>query len=88
MLAAGALFLALRLAGDAPEADHMRRAAALVRRHGGVEATRVFTRMWLSLLGLWSWREVPVIPPEQILQAKPALTVVGGRAVYDSGPQR
>jgi squalene-hopene/tetraprenyl-beta-curcumene cyclase len=60
-------YLALRLAGDDPDAEHMRRAAALVRELGGVEATRVFTRMWLSLIGLWSWREVPVLPPEQIL---------------------
>jgi squalene-hopene/tetraprenyl-beta-curcumene cyclase len=60
-------YLALRLAGDDPDAEHMRRAAALVRDLGGVEATRVFTRMWLSLVGLWSWRDVPVLPPEQIL---------------------
>lgn len=60
-------YVALRLAGDAPEAEHMSRAAALVREAGGVEATRVFTRMWLSLLSLWSWAEVPVIPPELVL---------------------
>jgi squalene-hopene/tetraprenyl-beta-curcumene cyclase len=60
-------YVALRLAGDGVEAEHMRRAAASIRAGGGVEATRVFTRMWLSLLGLWSWHEVPVIPPEQIL---------------------
>ena len=23
--------------------------------------------MWLSLIGLWSWKEVPTLPPEQIL---------------------
>ena len=45
----------------------MRRAAELVRDAGGVEATRVFTRMWLALLSLWSWENVPVLPPEQIL---------------------
>jgi squalene-hopene/tetraprenyl-beta-curcumene cyclase len=60
-------YLALRLAGDVPEAEHMRRASDLVREAGGLEATRVFTRMWLSLLGLWSWQEVPVLPPEQML---------------------
>jgi squalene-hopene/tetraprenyl-beta-curcumene cyclase len=60
-------YLALRLAGDDPDAEHMRRAAGLVRELGGVAATRVFTRMWLSLIGLWSWHEVPVIPPEQML---------------------
>ena len=33
----------------------------------GSSGTRVFTRMWLSLLGLWSWADVPTLPPEQIL---------------------
>lgn len=60
-------YVALRLAGDHAEAEHMRRAATYVRESGGVEATRVFTRMWLALLGLWSWAEVPVILPEQNL---------------------
>jgi squalene-hopene/tetraprenyl-beta-curcumene cyclase len=60
-------YVALRVAGDSPDAAHMRAAAALVQDSGGIEATRVFTRMWLSLLGLWSWDEVPVIPPEQML---------------------
>jgi squalene-hopene/tetraprenyl-beta-curcumene cyclase len=44
----------------------MRSAAEFVRDAGGVERTRVFTRMWLSLLSLWSWEDVPVLPPEQI----------------------
>ncbi len=60
-------YVALRIAGDPPDAEHMRRAAELVRDTGGIEASRVFTRMWLSLLGLWSWDEVPVLPPEQML---------------------
>src|SRR5947207_12080920 len=60
-------YVALRVAGDPPEAAHMRRAAAFVREAGGAEASRVFTRMWLSLLSLLSWDAVPVLPPEQIL---------------------
>ena len=60
-------YVALRLAGDPADAAHMRTAAELVRDAGGVERTRVFTRMWLSLLALWSWEEVPALPPEQIL---------------------
>src|SRR5947199_6650640 len=60
-------YVALRIAGDPPEAAHMRRAAAFVRDAGGAERSRVFTRMWLSLLSLWSWNEVPMLPPEQIL---------------------
>ncbi|HWC40295.1 MAG TPA: squalene--hopene cyclase, partial [Acidimicrobiales bacterium] len=60
-------YLALRLAGDAVEADHMARAATLVRELGGVPATRVFTRLWLALFGLWSWDDLPALPPEVVL---------------------
>jgi squalene-hopene/tetraprenyl-beta-curcumene cyclase len=60
-------YVALRMAGDPATAQHMARAATFVREAGGVGASRVFTRMWLSLLGLWSWETVPVLPPEQIL---------------------
>ena len=59
-------YVALRLAGDEPTAPHMARAAGWIRASGGVEATRVFTRIWLALSGRWSWDELPVIPPELI----------------------
>ncbi len=59
-------YLALRLAGDEPDAAHMKQACAWIGDQGGVEATRVFTRIWLALSGLWSWDELPVIPPELI----------------------
>jgi squalene-hopene/tetraprenyl-beta-curcumene cyclase len=59
-------YVALRLAGDAPDEPHMRRAADWARANGGVEHTRVFTRFWLSLFGLWSWEQVPVVPVEAI----------------------
>ncbi|MGZ4355092.1 MAG: squalene--hopene cyclase, partial [Gaiellaceae bacterium] len=59
-------YVALRIAGDSDEAEHMRRAAEWIRAHGGLEHARVFTRLWLSLVGLWSWDEVPVIPVECI----------------------
>jgi len=60
-------YTALRLAGDPCDAEHMRRAAALARELGGVEASRVFTRIWLALFGQWSWRDLPALPPEVIL---------------------
>src|SRR5262249_9121634 len=60
-------YAALRLAGDPPEAEHMKRARELVLGLGGIEASRVFTRMWLALFGEWSWRELPALPPELIL---------------------
>ncbi len=61
-------YWALRLAGDPPEAGHMRAAAAFIRGEGGLEQARVFTHVWLALFGLWSWDRVPALPPEIILQ--------------------
>jgi squalene-hopene/tetraprenyl-beta-curcumene cyclase len=60
-------YWALRLAGDEPEAEHMRAAAEFVRAHGGIECARVFTHVWLALFGLWSWDQVPALPPEIVL---------------------
>jgi squalene-hopene/tetraprenyl-beta-curcumene cyclase len=59
-------YVALRLAGDEPNAPHMKLAVDWITHHGGLTATRVFTRMWLALSGLWSWADLPVIPPEII----------------------
>ncbi len=60
-------YAALRLAGDPGDAEHMRRAASLVREMGGVARSRVFTRIWLALFGEWSWGRLPALPPEVIL---------------------
>jgi squalene-hopene/tetraprenyl-beta-curcumene cyclase len=60
-------YWALRLAGDLPEAEHMRVAAEFIRAEGGLEGARVFTHLWLALFGLWSWDRVPALPPEAIL---------------------
>ncbi|KAA9160385.1 squalene--hopene cyclase [Amycolatopsis acidicola] len=59
-------WVALRLAGDSPDAPHMRAAQEFVLDGGGLEASRVFTRIWLALFGLWSWDELPNMPPELI----------------------
>ena len=59
-------YVALRLAGDPPDADHLARAARWIRAAGGIPATRVFTRIWLALFGEWSWDKLPVMPPELI----------------------
>jgi squalene-hopene/tetraprenyl-beta-curcumene cyclase len=59
-------YTALRLAGDRPDEAHMMAAAAWVRSHGGIEASRVFTRIWLAMVGQWSWDDLPVLPAELI----------------------
>jgi len=59
-------YAALRLAGDPEDASHMRRAREYVLDQGGLERSRVFTKIWFSLFGLWSWEHVPAMPPELI----------------------
>ncbi len=59
-------YAALRLAGDPSDAPHLVKAREYVLAHGGIEATRVFTRVWLALFGEWSWDELPAMPPELI----------------------
>jgi squalene-hopene/tetraprenyl-beta-curcumene cyclase len=60
-------YWALRLAGDPPDAEHMRAAAEYIRAEGGLQRARVFTHVWLALFGLWSWELVPALPPEIVL---------------------
>lgn len=57
-------YVALRLAGDEPDAPHLAKASAWIREQGGVAAARVFTRIWLALFGWWKWDDLPELPPE------------------------
>ncbi|MFI0165268.1 squalene--hopene cyclase [Streptomyces sp. NPDC017095] len=59
-------YVALRLAGDGPDEEHMLRCAAWVREQGGAAAGPLTARVWLALLGWWSWDDLPEIPPEII----------------------
>ncbi|MFM9371236.1 squalene--hopene cyclase [Streptomyces sp. Da 82-17] len=63
-------YVALRLAGDDPEAPHMARASAWIRSRGGIARARVFTRIWLALFGWWKWDDLPELPPELIYLPK------------------
>ncbi|MEV7867945.1 squalene--hopene cyclase [Streptomyces sp. NPDC088124] len=63
-------YVALRLAGDLPDDPHMARASQWVREHGGIAASRVFTRVWLALFGWWKWDDLPELPPELIFLPK------------------
>ena len=57
-------YLALKLAGDAPDAAHMLRAREAILAHGGAGTTNVFTRILLALFGVIAWAAVPIIPVE------------------------
>jgi squalene-hopene/tetraprenyl-beta-curcumene cyclase len=60
-------YVALRLAGDDAAAAHMMAARDFVVAGGGIEASRVFTRIWLAMFGEWSWDRLPSVPPELVL---------------------
>jgi squalene-hopene/tetraprenyl-beta-curcumene cyclase len=63
-------YFALKMIGDDPKADHMRRAREAILKRGGAANANVFTRVLLSLYGVISWRSVPVMPMEIMLLPK------------------
>ncbi|MDN0084214.1 squalene--hopene cyclase [Crenobacter sp. SG2305] len=60
-------YFALKMIGDAPEAEHMQRARASILAQGGAEASNVFTRTLLALFGVMPWQAVPMMPVEIML---------------------
>ena len=60
-------YVALKLAGVDPEDPRMRKAREWILAQGGVERTRVFTKIWLALMGEWPWEATPMLPPELVL---------------------
>ncbi|NTV43984.1 MAG: squalene--hopene cyclase, partial [Syntrophobacteraceae bacterium] len=60
-------YFALKLAGEDPESEPMVRARDFILRHGGVDACRVFTKIWLALFSQYDWDKVPSMPVELVL---------------------
>ena len=63
-------YFALKMIGDSPQVEHMRRAHEAVRLRGGAERSNVFTRCLLALYGIVPWSAVPVMPVEIMLLPK------------------
>jgi len=63
-------YVALKIAGVSPDEPEMERARSFILSRGGVEKARIFTKIWLAILGEWDWRGVPMMPPEIILLPK------------------
>jgi squalene-hopene/tetraprenyl-beta-curcumene cyclase len=63
-------YLALKLAGHAPDAPHMKKARDAILAKGGAERANVFTRYALALYGELPWRAVPVMPVELMLMPR------------------
>ncbi len=60
-------YLALKLAGDSPDAPHMAAARARVLEAGGAAKSNMFTRISLALFGQVPWKYVPCMPVEIML---------------------
>jgi squalene-hopene/tetraprenyl-beta-curcumene cyclase len=59
-------YLALKVAGDPPEAPHLRSARAVIEQLGGLARANSYTRYHYALFGQIGWDEVPAIPPEML----------------------
>ena len=66
-------YYALKLVGDDPQAEHMRRAREVILAHGGAARASVFARIGLALFEQVPWRAAPWIRPEAMLMPKWAL---------------
>ena len=63
-------YAALRLAGDSMDAPHMKSARKYILDSGGLERTRVFTRIWMALFGEYPYEKLPTLLPEMIFLPK------------------
>ncbi len=63
-------YLALKMAGTSPGLPEMEKASSFILSYGGVEKARIFTKIWLAMLGQWDWRGTPMMPPEIIFLPK------------------
>lgn len=63
-------YFALKLAGLSPDAPEMARARDFIIKNGGIEKTRVFTKIHLAMFGLVPWDAAPAMPAEFILVPK------------------
>lgn len=63
-------YTAMKIAGRDIESKPMVTARKFILSHGGVPETRVFTKIWLAMLGQWDWKGTPYLPPEIIFLPK------------------
>ncbi len=60
-------YVALKMARIDPDRPEMARARSFILAKGGVEKARVFSKIWLAMMGEWPWRGLPVLPVEFVL---------------------
>jgi squalene-hopene/tetraprenyl-beta-curcumene cyclase len=60
-------YFALKLAGEDPHSEALTKARDFILERGGIEAARVFTKIWLALFGQYEWKKIPSMPVEVVL---------------------
>ncbi|MDA8306451.1 MAG: squalene--hopene cyclase [Deltaproteobacteria bacterium] len=60
-------YFALKLLGQDPASDALARARGFILQHGGIEDSRVFTKIWLAQFGQYEWKKIPSMPVELVL---------------------
>jgi squalene-hopene/tetraprenyl-beta-curcumene cyclase len=60
-------YCAMKLAGENPDSQAMTLARDFILAGGGVQKSRVFTKIFLALLGVYPWKGCPALPPEIML---------------------
>jgi len=56
-------YMALKLLGVPVTDPAMVQAKDWILQHGGISKTRIFTKLHLALIGCYSWRGIPSLPP-------------------------
>lgn len=56
-------YMALRLLGVEADDPALFKARSFILARGGITKSRIFTKMHLALIGCYSWRGIPSIPP-------------------------
>lgn len=59
-------YFALKLGGLSVDDPRLRKAREFILSQGGIEASRVFTKIFLALFGEFDWKSVPSMPVETI----------------------
>ncbi len=60
-------YFALKLAGVSADSPPMQRARRFILARGGIESSRVFTKIWLALFSQYPWNKIPSMPVELVL---------------------
>ncbi len=60
-------YFALKLLGENCTSKPLAAARTFILQHGGIEASRVFTKIWLAQFGQYNWDKVPSMPVELVL---------------------